>query len=126
MSDLNPTGVPIEIEGEERRLLFTFNAIDAIQERLEKPLSEAIGKLTDKTEAHHTLIAILGELLEDETQREKARSGKDLKSYTEKELGWIVNINNQYEFIIAIMEAYGVSLPKADEGDLPNSESETT
>lgn len=111
MSDLRPLGVPIEIDGVERHLLFTLNAIDDIQEHFDKELGQIINDLTSKEESTKTLRYVSMALLNDEAER------KDLKKYTDKEIGWIITLDNQIEITIKILEAYGISLPKGDEDD---------
>lgn len=119
MSDLRPVGVPIKLEGEERHLLFTLNAIDQLQEHYKEDLSEIIDKLTDKTEAVTTLRQILLTLLNDEAERELNLNGKELKVYSLKEIGWLVSLDNQDEILVNILKAYGLSLPEGED-DTPN------
>lgn len=119
MSDLRPKGIPIELEGVERHLLFTLNAINELQEYYKEDLSSIIDKLTDKTEAVSTLRQILTTLLNDEADRELAMNGNELKQYTEKEIGWLVTLDNQEQILLAILAAYGISLPEGDD-ELPN------
>ena len=45
MSDLQPRGPKIELGGEERELLFTLRAVDEIQDRFKKPVSEIVAML---------------------------------------------------------------------------------
>ena len=46
MSDLRPRGIPVMLNGEERHLLFTLNAIDAIQDEYEKTLNQRLDDIT--------------------------------------------------------------------------------
>lgn len=112
MSDLRPTGVPIEIEGVERHLLFTLNAIDDIQEHFDMELSKVIGNLMDEDTATITLRYVLRALLNDEAER------KNLKQYSDKEIGWIITIDNRIKITMQVLKAYGISLPS--EKDDPN------
>lgn len=118
MSDLRPIGVPIELEGVERHLLFTLNAIDELQEYYKEDLSRIIDKLTDKEEAVAVLRQLLAVLLNDEAEREAAFNGNELKRYTIKEIGWLVTLDNQEQILLAVLGAYGLSLPEGD--DNPN------
>lgn len=118
MSDLRPKGVPVVIDGVERHMLFTLNAIDELQEHYKEDLSKIIDRLTDKEEAVSTLRQILATLLNDEAERESA-NGKELKQYTTREVGWLVSLDNQEQILLAILAAYGLSLPEGDE-DSPN------
>ncbi len=114
MSDLRPLGVPVEIDGVERHLLFTLNVIDDIQEHFDKELGQIINDLMSKEISTKVLRYVLMALLNDEAER------KDLKPYTDREIGWIITLENQLEFTIKILEAYGISLPKGDEETDPN------
>ena len=118
MSDLRPTGTPVVVEGEERHLLFTLNAIDELQESFDLDLGQIVDNLTDKQLSSDTLRKMLTILLNDEAERE-ALKGNELKRYTVKEIGWVLTLDNQLEYALAILKAYGLSLPEAEEYD-PN------
>ena len=125
MSDLRPRGTPVVIDGEERRLLFTLNAIDEIQDHFDAPMSDVWDKLTDKRESEKTIRYLICTLLNDEAAREQ-RNGKELKSYTEEEVGWAITVENVNEIMMALLDAYGLSLPEPDEDDSPKAESGRT
>ncbi len=125
MSDLRPRGTPVAIDGEERHLLFTLNAIDEIQDHFDAPMSDVWDKLTDKRESEKTIRYLVCTLLNDEAAREQ-RNGKELKSYTEEEVGWAITIGNVNEIMMALLDAYGLSLPEPDEDDSPKAESGQT
>ena len=122
MSDLRPKGVTITIDGTERNLLFTLNVIDEIQDHYDMAMTEVWDKLTDKREAEKTIRYLLCTLLNDEAEREK-RNGRELKNYTEKEVGWIISVDDVDEILSALLKAYGVSLPEPDEDGHPNQKS---
>ncbi len=120
MSDLNPKGVLVVLGGEERRLLFTLNAVDEIQDHYDCSLEEVIDRLTDKRESVKTLRYLVMALLNDEAER----SGKEgQKQYTEKEVGWLITQDNATEVTLAVLKAYGLSLPEPDEYAPPNGQS---
>lgn len=125
MSDLRPRGTPVVIDGEERHLLFTLNAIDEIQDHFDAPMSDVWDKLTDKRESEKTIRYLICTLLNDEAAREQ-RNGKELKSYTEEEVGWAITVENVNEIMMALLDAYGLSLPEPDEDDSPKAESGRT
>ena len=125
MSDLRPKGTPVVIDGEERHLLFTLNVIDEIQDHFDAPMSDVWDKLTDKRESEKTIRYLVCTLLNDEAAREQ-RNGKELKSYTEEEVGWAITIGNVNEIMMALLDAYGLSLPEPDEDDAPKAESGQT
>jgi len=112
MSDLNPKGVPVVLDGEEQRLLFTLNVVDEVQDHYGCSLEEVIDRLTDKKESAKTLRYLMMVLLNDEEERSQ-KEGQ--KPYTEKEVGWIITQDNAIEVTIAVLKAYGLSLPEPDE-----------
>lgn len=123
MSDLKPKGIEITINGVDRRILFTLNAIDKIQEKYGKPLHEVIDEITKFDLSNHALRDVLLILLEDEAERESVRNACYMpEEMTEKEMGWFLSLENQVEVTKLVLMAYGVSLPEPDESD-PNVES---
>lgn len=125
MGILKNTGTPLNIDGAERHLLFTLNAIDAIQERFDEPLENVITKLTDKRESGNALRAVLTILFNDEVERlsyKPSTQKTDLEPVDEKQMGWILNNQNMLESTYAVLRAYGYDLPEPDEND-PNGES---
>lgn len=119
MSDLRPKGIPVTIGGVERHFLFTLNAIDEIQDHYKMPLSEVIEKFADKEESYKTMRYVITVLLNDEAERENGQS-----TVTEKEVGWMITLENEAEIITAVFRAYGYSLPEGDKD--PNRMSGTT
>lgn len=124
MSDLNPKGIPITIDGVERRFLFTLNVIDDIQDHFETSLSEVVQKFTEKGQAYKTLRYVVMALLNDEAERELAAGHEGYNLLTEQETGWLITLENEGEIALAVLKAYGYSLPEGDED--PNQESGTT
>lgn len=118
MSSLKPDGELLKIEGVDRRILFTLNAVEEIQEEFDASLEEVINALTDKKEAAKTLKTVLSILLNDEAERKKE---KELKTYTPKEIGWVLNEENMQSAMIAVLRAYGMSLPEPDEFQSPKA-----
>lgn len=119
MSDLKPKGVPLTLDGEERHLLFTLNVVDEVQEHYDCALEEVIDRLTDKKESAKTLRYLTMVLLNDEAERAHQEGQK---TYTEKEVGWLITQDNVLEVTVAVLKAYGLSLPEPDEFASPNGE----
>ena len=128
MSDLRPTGEKIVVDGVERRLLFTLNAIDELQEQCKMPLDEIVNLLTDKEKSGKALRKILMVLLNDEADRmeHNRKETEKLRRYDEKEIGWIITRDNVIELTIAVLKAYGLSLPEGDEFETPKAQSGQT
>ena len=115
MSDLRPRGVQIVINGEERHLLFTLNAIDKVQSKYGKDASEVLDQIAGEYPEGRTILEVLQILTEDEAEREKAIDpGFALKPLDEKTLGWYIGADNYFDVMRLIYAAYGVSLPEPD------------
>ena len=76
MSDMQPRGIAVEIDGVERRILFTLSAVDKIQAKYNEPVSSVLGKFDDEMEKFDTLAEILLILINDEIERKNSRAGK--------------------------------------------------
>lgn len=120
MSKLKPEGETLVLDGVERHLLFTLNAVDEIQENYDCSLEEVIDRLTDKKESISTLRYLVMTLLNDEAERSPK---ENYKIYTEREAGWLITQENVLEVTMAVLKAYGLSLPEPDEYASPNTES---
>lgn len=118
MSKLQPKGETLVLDGVERHLLFTLNAVDEIQENYDCGLEEVIDKLTDKKESINTLRYLVMVLLNDEAERSQQ---ENCKVYTEREVGWLITQENVLEVTMAVLKAYGLSLPEPDEYISPNA-----
>ena len=122
MSDLRPRGIAVDVNGEERRLLFTLNVVDAIQDKYKKTLSEVLDDILNEDVASKTLRDVVAIMLNGEVEREKFKNPEAaIKEVTEKEVGWMISVDNRLEIIAKIMQAYGISLPEPDDDD-PNRE----
>ncbi len=120
MSTLRPRGVVLEVNGQERHLLFTLNAIDAVQDRFGKNVREVLGDITDEYPAGHTLRDTLKILLDDELEREKCTRGENsLEEISEKEIGWLIGVDNYMQITCVVFDAYGISVPEPDD-ESPN------
>lgn len=109
------------LDGVERSFLFTLNAIDEIQSHYKMTVMEALGKLFDEKEHISALKFFTTTLINDEFEREKSRNATTvLTRITEKEVGWLIDINNIEYVKKAILEAYNISVPEPDENEDPN------
>lgn len=122
MSTLRPRGAMLEVNGQKRYLLFTLNAIDAIQDRFGKNVNGVLRDITDEYPAGHTLRDTLKILLDDELEREKhAKRENCLEEISEKELGWMIGVDNYLQIMGVVFDAYGISIPEPDDNS-PNME----
>lgn len=119
MSRLQPRGIPIVLEGEERHFLFTLNTIDVLQDKYGKSMDEIFEELQEEETATNTLKEIVTVLLNKEAEREKRLGGRDIPETTEEEAGELIGMDNIGEIVNAVFRAYGYSMPEADEND-PN------
>ena len=124
MSDLRPVGIPIELGGVERHFLFTLNAIDTVQSHYNSTMFEALDKLFDANEQNEALKFFTMTLINDEVEREKWKNpSSDLKEVSEKEVGWMIHVENMGIVTTSILSAYRISVPESNENDDPNMES---
>lgn len=116
MSDLRPRGVTIDVGGEKRELLFTLNVMDDIQGRTGEPVFSCLQKLFEKESLNASVRILLSSLLTDEAERKKWMDPtSEAKPVSEKEAGWLIDVGNIGEIVNAILEAYRISMPEADE-----------
>lgn len=125
MSDLQPKGVPIEIGGVERHLLFTIAAVDEIQAKYDAPLSTVIEMLQDDSKVINVTYDLMFVLINDEINRDRYFLKKECENVSDKELKWLMDVTALDEYIGAILKAYGVSLPEMESED-PNGESRSS
>ena len=118
MSDLRPEGIDIELGGEKRNFLFTLNVMDDLQDEFDEEFDAVIGRLESKRELPKVLKRIVAALINDDCERK----GKETK-VTAREVGMMIAEQNLLAVQIAVLKAYGVSLPEPDEDDFPNQES---
>lgn len=125
MGVMNNTGTPLNLDGVERHLLFTLNAVDEIQEHFDLPLQEVIGKLLKDDSAEETLKGLLVILFNDEVER-LSYNGKEcnIEKVDDRQIGWMLTNDNVIYAITSVLTAYGCDLPKQDEDD-PNAKSGT-
>ena len=120
MSDLNPKGIPVAINGEERHFLFDYAVIAEIQEEYDSNVLNAIRQLwLEKASPGEyrakVLIDLTHKLLLDECERTKFLTGEELKVYTRRQVGWLLTQLNADDIVKAILDAWMVSMPKQEE-----------
>lgn len=112
MSDLNPKGTVVVINGQEYHLLLTINKIDEIQARCNMPLHDVIGVVaeaagentdTEVMKTFSTVLSVLFSTSEHEVTEEDIRERVEFREYGST--AW------------AILAAYGISMPESDEED---------
>ena len=127
MSKLRPRGISVELDGEERYFLFTLNMIDHFEEKYGKTMNAIIEDLVESEQNNHMLRDIVTDLLNDEAER-SVRKCQELQypEVTVQDTGNMIGLDNYYEVLNAVLRAYGISLPEAEEYDDPNRESGQT
>lgn len=113
MSLLKPRGVKIELGGKEYEFLFTLNAIDALQDEMGLTLSECVKALTEPSTVTKFLRTTAKVLMNDYLERTE----ENPEYVTDKTVGWFVTLENQSDVLVAILKAYGLSMPDTDEDD---------
>lgn len=122
MSDLRPRGVSVVLEGEERHFLFTLNTIDELQDKFGKSMTEILEELTEEETADNVLRDLVTVLLNKEAERERRLGGREIPEVTREEVGDLIGMDNIGELVVAILKAYGISMPEAEDDD-PNQKS---
>lgn len=119
MSDLQPRGISIMIGGVERHLLFTFAAIDIIQDHFDRPLIEVIELLKDERTLYKTAGFIIATLIQDEIARTGSGRGPELMEVMRQ-----LDKSMTKRVLKAILRAYGISLPEPDEEEVEDVDPE--
>ena len=116
MSALQPRGIPVNIGGVERRFLFTFAAIDEIQDHFDKPLVEVLEMLKDDRTLYKAAGFIVCTLINDEIIRNGGKGrGPELM-----EVMRMLDLSMTARAVRTILKAYGISMPDPDEDDEPD------
>jgi len=125
MSNLIPRGVPVQFGAEERHFLFDYAVIADLQDSYETDVLSILRQLfMDKRSPGEyqarVLIDLVHKLLLDETEREKYFYDRELKTYTKRQVAWMIDQLNADDLVEAILKAWTVSIPKEEES--PNAE----
>lgn len=118
MSDLKPEGIDIELGGEKRNFLFTINVIDDLQDKFDEDLEKIMERLKGERELTKALKEIVAVLINDDYERKE-----DETRVTGRKVGGMISRENLLEAHMAVLMAYGCSLPEPDEDEFPNTES---
>lgn len=121
MSDLRPRGEPVVLDGQERRFLFTLNVVNELQDKYEKSIHGIITDLINEEAPGNMLRDLVVVLLNDEAEREERKGRETQGRVTEREVGEMIGMDNYWEVMTALLKAYGLSMPKAED-DYPNPE----
>ena len=129
MSNIKPRGIPVQFGGEERHFLFDYAVIAEIQEAYNSDVLSAIRQLWMERQSPgeykaKVMIDLVHKLLLDETEREKALNGVELKTYTKRQVGWYIDQQNADDILKAMLQAWSVSIPEPDEDTEPEPEEE--
>jgi len=120
-NDFNPLGVPIEIGGEERRFLFTFNLIADLQKDYEAPVYETLNSMIyDGANEFNAAVVVdvVYRLLEDEIEYRKfIGDTTKLKKYSRRQVGYLITNHNAGDVFNTILQAWTLSMPKPAEED---------
>lgn len=118
MSDLMPKGRLMKIDGTERNFLFSFRAIEEIQEKKKDTLDKIMADYMELI-LSSDVAAIMKEtsfLLDAILIREGDETIEEGHF-----LNWFA-IGNIYQIAAQVLAEYGINMPESDEDD-PNAES---
>lgn len=123
MSNLIPVGTSINIDGENRCILFTLSAIHEIQEEFGKPLESVINEVMEPErniiDTMNWVKAMLTIMFNDEARRNQKPETKVENVHFND----ILTTKNTWEIVMIILREYGVDIPEPDEDD-PNQKGE--
>lgn len=126
MSDLQPKGVKVNFDGVEREFLFTFSAIDELESRFDKPITEILKEATNFAK-RDVIRAIVTALVNADVTRHNYSHSDEWETVDDDYVGSFlyedIKGGNVPGIFRAIMEAYGLSAPKPDEDEDPNRKS---
>ena len=132
MSTFQPEGVKIELNGEERHLLWDFGVIEKVQEKYGGHPIVVIKSIFWEENGLRCYMAkplldIMEILLNNEVARDKYFNGSSsLKTYKRSELGFLINRENANVIVPAIVESWVGSNPDAEtDEDEEDPEEET-
>lgn len=122
MSDMQPKGIKIQINGEEYGMRFTLNAIDDIQEHFDIPIDELAGLFADPRRRIANIRYLLALLINEEIDCENDNGAKRAR-VDERFIGRHITTGNMQNMIASIYAAFNNGSPVANEDDVPNGES---
>jgi len=131
MRILRPKGEMINIDDKDRRLLFTINVIDELQETFNLPVSKIISKLfsdeeDDTLTSFALLRTILTVLINDDVELYNEENEEKRELVTEKYVGRKITYTNVAEVSLKVLNAYKRSLgilKDEEDDDSPNLKS---
>ena len=118
MSDLKPKPVTIELGGKEYGLLFTLNAIDDIQDRLDIPIS-GIGDLLSDERMAFKGLRILLTILINEAIDDAETGGPHVE---ERWVGRKITMDKIDELKDAIYASFADALPEGEDENPPTGQ----
>lgn len=125
MSDLRPTGVTVNFDGKERKLLFSICAIDELESEFEKPVLEILEDMTGKERRKvitETATILLNADVECYNLTHNDQKEKLPATYLGTFLTDGIKGGTLDKMMLKIMEAYELSMPEEKETD-PNRKS---
>lgn len=114
MSDMQPgKGLAISIGGIRWHILFTWAAVDKIQDHFQLPLSSVMKMLSDPIQIFKAAGGILTYLIEDDLRR----NNSTIDPPTVDQVMRVIDISRTQEVVEAIIRAYRCDFPEPDEDD---------
>lgn len=120
MRILKPTGVPVKIDDKERKLLFTLNVIDEIQEYYDQSIGEVLKTAfaedaESQRRSYGIIRKILTVLINEDVEMHNEEQEEKWDKVDEKYVGRRIGQHNLEYIAIKILEAWSGSLPKINE-----------
>lgn len=130
MRDLKSNGAYIKIDDKERKLTFTINVIDELQEHYDMAIGKVIemmfGTEEDEARKSYSMIRkVLTVLINEDVEMHNDDNDDKWELVDEKYVGRKVSQENILEVGMAILKAWSASLPpKEDDEDEKNLKAE--
>lgn len=122
MRDLKSNGAYINIDGKERKLTFTINVIDELQEHYDMAIGKVIetmfGAEEDESRKSYSMIRkVLTVLINEDVEMHNDDNEDKWELVDEKYVGRRVSQENILEVGMTILKAWSASLPPKEEDD---------
>ncbi len=127
---LKPIGIEINIDDKPRKLLFTINVVDELQEHFDLPIGEILESVFSKTDtknSYKNFRKIITSLVNEDAEIHNDTAPDKWEPVTEKYVGRCLTLQNSGAVMAAMLQAFTLHLPKNDEDNAdPNAQSGQT
>ncbi|MDF2820185.1 MAG: hypothetical protein K0R15_626 [Clostridiales bacterium] len=128
MRSLKPKGIEINLDNKPRKLLFTLNVIDDLQEHYNLAINEVLMKMFGETEeekkkSYNILKYIMMVLINEDVDIHNDENSDKWEKVSERYVGRILAKCNTGFVVTMVLEAFSSSLMETEEEEFPNENS---